>query len=356
MNNLFKSTVKHTVKDKDYQLEIFRFSILNKTQQIFKYTNLPLSIPARILEQFLQINGQCFFTKIDEAFYVFVGNQGGEPDVYYEGSKYVVANPKLKVSKEFDIDKDGVMIRNDSYCQGLLPLIDKYGIELIESDISLHVLIKNMRSSLVFAAYDDKWKKSIEDYLTQRDNGTDCIISGQSFVDNPISLMNSDAVAKIIPESIQLYQFIKCCLYNELGLTINNNMKREYVNEAEMSSGDMSSLTLIDNMLKERQEAINKINALFDLDIKVELNNAWQLQVDKVNAEINELEGGSFEESESDEEIYTDDGRVDPDEPDDRDEPEEQEDNKEKEENEYVEEIEKEEVEEAREEINEVKD
>ena len=56
--------------------------MLNRTNTMFKYTNLPSTIPSKEIEILLQTNGFGVFVKIEDDFYVVNGGLGGETDVY----------------------------------------------------------------------------------------------------------------------------------------------------------------------------------------------------------------------------------------------------------------------------------
>ena len=47
---------------------------------------------------------------------------------------------------------------------------------------------------------------------------------------------------------------------------------------------------LIDNMLKERQDALEKVNAMFGTDISVSFNSAWELNEREQEAAIETIE------------------------------------------------------------------
>ena len=49
-------------------------------------------------------------------------------------------------------------------------------------------------------------------------------------------------------------------------------------------------LPYVDNMLKERQDAVEKINAMFDTEISVKLSSSWGLERDNYNALAADLE------------------------------------------------------------------
>ena len=63
---------------KDYEL----LKMYNITTQIFKYNNLPETIPSRDLELITQSHGFSVFTKVNNEFYIFFGGLGGVPNEY----------------------------------------------------------------------------------------------------------------------------------------------------------------------------------------------------------------------------------------------------------------------------------
>ena len=118
-SQLAKKNPMDYVKDKKLSANAYINYMAIRLQKMFKYTNLPETIPREMLEYYLMINGTCFISEYDGNLYAFTGSFGGEPDAYYRPTRYVVANPALKMSKDFDIKSDGVLIRNDSIWQGL---------------------------------------------------------------------------------------------------------------------------------------------------------------------------------------------------------------------------------------------
>lgn len=93
-----------------------------------------------------------------------------------------------------------------------------------------------------------------------------------------------------ITQLIELIQYYKASMYNELGLNANYNMKRERLNLGEVSMNVDVLLPYVDNMLKERQNAVEKINEMFDTEISVKLASSWGLERDNYNALAADLE------------------------------------------------------------------
>ena len=81
-------------KEKERHTREYIAYMLSRTQMIFKWENLPDTIPERMLELYLQTEGSCIIGKANDGnLYAFVGGYGGEPNAYYQPTTYVVANP-----------------------------------------------------------------------------------------------------------------------------------------------------------------------------------------------------------------------------------------------------------------------
>ena len=74
---------KSVIKDKDRMVQHLIFNMLNKTNRLFKYTNLPDTIPAKDLETILQVGGFAVFKEVNGELYAFTAGLGGKPNPYY---------------------------------------------------------------------------------------------------------------------------------------------------------------------------------------------------------------------------------------------------------------------------------
>lgn len=278
------------IRDKDTAVTEFIANTLAKTQSMFEYEGLPESIPQKELERLLQTTGNAFVTSVDGVMYALSGGKGGEPDVYGRATLYTVANPALKLNKTYDIQKDGVLIENDSNGESLLPLIGRYAILHTDGLISLNTASILTRITMLISASDDKTKQSADEFLRKIQEGEFSIIGENAFFKG-VNMQTAPTTNSVyITQLIELIQYYKASMYNELGLNANYNMKRERLNLGEVSMNVDVLLPYVDNMLKERQNAVEKINAIFDTEISVKLASSWGLERDNYNALAADLE------------------------------------------------------------------
>ena len=298
------------VKDKELSSKNYIHYMVIRLQKMFKYTNLPDSIPREMLEYYLLVNGSCFIAKHEDGnLYALLGTFGGEPDAYYRPTRYVVANPALKMSKDFDINNDGVLIRNDSIWVGLYPLMARYASLMAENILTLRSADVMLRVIAMLTAPDDKTRIAAEAYLKKLENGEFGVIAENRFFEGVKMQSPPSNNGSYLTQFIELHQYLKGSFYNEIGLNANFNMKREALGDGESSLNEDSLMPLCDEMLRCRQEDFDKVNKMFGTDIKVEFDSSWaqniietELKLDQMRVEASQLaeeteETGEPEES-----------------------------------------------------------
>ena len=251
--------------------------MLNRTNTMFKYTNLPSTIPSKELELLLQTNGFGIFLKIENNYYIVNGGLGGETDVYNRPTKAVISIPSLSYNDTLEIGKECIIINNDSLGVGLLPIYQKYSTILNENMISMVLANVNKRVITLISASDDNTIKSAETYLKNIYDGKQGIIAENRLFD---SLKVNANISKdgTLKELIEFEQYIKASLYNEVGLSANYNMKKERITKEEFTTNSDSLFPLVDDMLNSRRKALEEINTLYGLDIMVEFNSSWNIR------------------------------------------------------------------------------
>lgn len=293
----YREPIYYNFRNKDKCVTSYVEYMLARTRRMFKYTGLPDTIPDIFLERYLQRNGECIIAEHNGQLYAFCGGLGGVYNEYYFPSKYIVANPYLNFSKEYIIGTDCVLIRNDTEMQGLLPMCSKYASLLVENDLTMRIADINRRIPAIAKVHSDNQKQGF-DLLMKRVEDGDLNMSIQdNWEDMFTTLPFVDSSTTHITEYIEFTQYIKAQWFNELGIRMSHNMKREALSASEIASGDDMIRSLPEDMLECRMEALDKVNNMFGTKISVEYNSVWsylfdekELQIDAMKAEIKSTE------------------------------------------------------------------
>ena len=261
--------------DKHKLLKQFKSNQLNKSLTMFEWSNLPDTIPQVELEKMLQINGYAVIAEYQGKLYAFQAGFSGQ-DPYNQPTKAIVNNPALKNNTTYTIGEDCIVIKNDDMKQGLNGIYDYYGQRLIENQITMLMTDYNLRMPFTISSSDDQTTQSAKMYLKKIIDGSLGVIGEQKlFKALSVTPTNSKQTATFA-DLYGYQQFIIAQLNNTIGLATNNNMKRERLTTNEIEVNKNASYPLVDNMLKNRQQAVDAINKMFDTDISVEYSSIWR--------------------------------------------------------------------------------
>lgn len=281
-------------RDKDNCIAQHNLYNLMRLQSMFEWSGLPDTVPAYMLETYLMTAGVCAWTRVDGVDWVFTGGLGGEPNPYYQPTIFTVANPALNYSRNLQIGAECVLIKNDPYYIGLLPLLTRYATGLVENELTLDIATKHSRIISLISAPDDSTKKAGEKYLSDIEDGKSGVIAENAFLDGiRATPYGNSGSQNRITALIELEQYYKASLYNELGLNANYNMKRETITQGESQLNNDVLLPLVDTMLRERQEAAKRINEKYGYDISVDFSSAWKDNVEELEAVQKALEAAA---------------------------------------------------------------
>ncbi len=276
--------------------------MLAKTSTMFEWEGLPESLPRRELERMLQSVGYAFITMVEGSLYAFTGGLGGEPDVYGNPTKITVSNPALKLTQTFNLT-DGVLLVNDDFKMGLMPMLNRYNTMMVENDLNMLMYGINSRMQTFISAGDDKSKASAESFLKKLLDGELGVIAESALFENiKVHTANGSSNARIT-SLVEFQQYMKGSLYNEIGLNANFNMKRERLTSGEVGLDD-GLFPFVDNMMHCRIIGAAELNEKYSLEIAVDYGGVWHKKNRELVDGITEISGGELS-TDQDETIET---------------------------------------------------
>lgn len=276
------------LRDKRRSINLYSRTTVNRLLSLFEYNGLPDSIPQRELELMLICGGSCIIAEHQGDLYALQGGFGGVPDAYHRPTRYIIANPYLKLNKEFTIDEDCILVRNDYLMTGLMPMIIHWTTLIAENDLSIYLTTISQRIQNVIIAGDDIQKQSADTFFKDIEGGKFGAIVSSEFFEGIKSAPLTSPSGNAINQLIDLEQYLRAALFSEIGLNANFNMKKQSLHASEVGLNEEGLLPLIDEMTKMREEAIEKVNEKFGTNISVKLSSAWEQQREEIELD-NEL-------------------------------------------------------------------
>lgn len=270
--------------------------MLDRVMSMFEYDGLPDTMPKKMLELYMMVNGHALVLKHEGNLYVCFGGFSGEPDAYYMPKQYIVANPYLQLFKVFDIGTDCVLVKNDTMMYGLMPMFSKFASALVENELTMNMVDINSRISALIDAPDDATKASAEKYLQDIEDGKSGIIASTAFFDGIRAQPYGEHNYQRLTDLIEYQQYMKASWFNELGLNANYNMKREAITSNESQLNDDMLLPFVDDMFNCRKEQLEQINDMFDTNITIKWSSSWEDNMQELELaqmqERSEIEAG----------------------------------------------------------------
>ena len=262
-----------------------------KVLEIFRYSNLDLTLPKRILESRVTQDGYTIVYEHEGNLFCTQTMPSGKQDVYGECHEvhFSHSNEGESIPMTRTIGVDAVMVRNDATLIGLNPLLTEFALMEAQANITILDNFMTLRTNRIIQAKDGNAYASALEYEQQIRDGAPAVILAEEFdVMEGITVHPTPIPSDAASQTIELFQYISSRYYSELGITLNNNMKSQYVNETEL--GKSTGMPLIYNMLACRREAVDEINALFGRDIKVCLSEEWNDELEKDNTPVAPVE------------------------------------------------------------------
>ena len=274
----------YQITNKRQSLTDYANSIFNRTLSMFEYKNLPETLPQAELEKQLQVHGYAVIFKYNDLLYSSCASlTGQDKSPYNQPTQAIINIPALNFNQTLTINKDCVLIKNDDLQVGLLPSILKHGTLAIENEITMLLADYNARIQTLISAGTDQTIQDAQKYINQIVDGNLSIIGENAFYQDLKTHNPSQNSKETFQDLIAYEQFIKSDLYNELGLSSLNNMKKERLITSEVDSESDQIYPYVDNMFRNRKDGINMVNKLFNGKIKVDFGSTWKDKADQRN-------------------------------------------------------------------------
>ena len=250
--------------------------LLNNALSIFKYDGLPDNIKAVDLEKNLLRFGKILFAKWHDEFYIFSYSDTGKQNYLGEYTSYQVNNPYIQCNEVFT-DDNAVRIFNTDTHEPLINLMGMYSELLTESYITLNMADINSRIPFFISARDNATKASAEIFVKQILDGKQGVIAEQPLFEslriNPLT--DHENISQIV----ELNKFFYSDYFQKIGLTNLYNNVHDRISATETEFTATSIYPYVDNMKRNRDIAVEKINSMFGLSVSVEFSSSWDYRI-----------------------------------------------------------------------------
>lgn len=272
--------------------------LLDMLISMYKWDNLPNTIPAEWIEKYLILYGVCGVGNINGKLTAVMGGLCGDVDGYGIGTQFVGATPIGDINGKRGEDI-AVGFNNSLYMADML--LTKFADGLTEIAKSYDLNIRYARLMPMPVVRDNKDKIAIDSALDRLQNGEmKTTVKIDSFYDpiiqdkNDIPVLNLSDVSKI-----DKLQYLSLAFDDQIrrianiyGQSLQTTAKNRQALSDEIHGNDSLSFILPLDRLRQRQKFAEEINNIFGTDITVDFSECWKIEYEKFK-KSNEMVGES---------------------------------------------------------------
>jgi len=271
---------------------VFR-SLVNITCDRIKFDNLPEEIDDAFLRYQLLLFGKVLFFKHKDTYHTFWFSGTGIHNEYHIDSEFLVTNPwldypqsftqKFKESEAVIIYSDINAYLDDTDC-GLFDIISEYAQIISAIDKSIYIIAKNSRLIAFLTGQSMSFVESARITIDRVFKGDEAFaIMEESLLDsikvNPIG----EKSAYKLSELIKTRQYYVSEFLQKIGISANQNMKKERLTDDESELITAVSSISFDYIVNNINSCLRKVNKLFNLNITCSINNPEQNQSSRLD-------------------------------------------------------------------------
>lgn len=284
-------SIAKKLNDLTYTDYFYRLMLIARS--IYKWENLPNNIDEKWIERYLFTDGKCmFFNDNEKGFMITKCSEAGQLNFYDEptmlrgyGTDYV--------GDVLTNNEECILVRNNDEMIPTSPTIQLFALRLAEISRTIDVNINAQKTPLVILC-NEKQRMTLKNLYKQYEGNEPAIFGSKDLDLQDISVLKTDA--PFVADKLQIQ---KHAIWNEcmtfLGIGNANQDKKERLVADEVSANNEQIEYSAQVMLKERQNAAERINKLFGTNINVTMRSLSELSIllgDKLKGNLERDKGG----------------------------------------------------------------
>lgn len=283
---------RQNIKNSQYNY-VFR-SLVNITCDRIKFDNLPEEIDEAFLRYHLLLYGKVLFFKHKNTHHVFWYSGTGIHNEYYINREYLITNPWLDYPQSFTQkfkDSEAVIIYSDinAYLDstdcGLFDIISEYSQIISAIDKSIYIIAKNSRLIAFLTGQTMSFVESAKIAIDRAFKGDEAFaIMEESLLDsikvNPIGEKSEYKLSELI----KTRQYYVSEFMQKIGISANQNMKKERLTDDESELITAVSSISFNYICNNINSCLKKVNKLFNLNITCSINNPEPVESSRLDS------------------------------------------------------------------------
>lgn len=278
------STIPKNVDPSSTTFHYYVDTLFRKAQSIYKFNNIPEEWDYDYMVSTLL--GQGFIAITDTPLGVLPLRCGVSGiNVFNHPTTIIIANPVIG-NLERKIDEDAVLVKLQYNYQPIMPIIYKYASMLAECDSSISVNLMNSKVAFIGLCTSKNQANSMKAMYDMIARGEPAVFVKGDQINGDQILYNHVKENFIAGEVQILKRKIMSEFLTEIGVNNANTDKRERLTDNEVEANDSEIQLNAGYWLDNIREGIEKANAMYNLNITVNLKNVMNTEEGVENVDI----------------------------------------------------------------------
>ena len=259
-----------------YQRALFR-----KAMSIYEFDGIPDNWDLDYMLSHLLADG--FITITDTAIGVIPLQCGVSGiNVYNHPTTVIIANPVLG-NLERTIDEDCALVKISHDYRGILDIVQRYASMLAECDSSISVNLMNSKVTFIGLVESKAQANSMKLMYDNISKGEPAVFVKGSQINGDQILYNHVKENFVAGDIQMLKRKIMSEFLTEIGVNNANTDKRERLTDNEVEANDSEIQLNAGYWLDNMREGFDTANAMFGLNISVDLKNTVNTEEEVIN-------------------------------------------------------------------------
>ena len=273
---------------------VFR-SLVNVVCDRIKFEGLPEEIDDAYLRYQLLLYGKVLFFKHKNFYHVFWYSGTGKHNEYHIDNEFLVTNPWMDYPNNFSKtynESQACIIYSDinAYIEdvdcGMFDFVTEYANLISAIDRSIYIIAKNSRLIAFLTGQTMSFVESAKVAIDRVFKGDDSFaIMEESLLDsikvNPIG----DKSDYKLSELVKTRQYYISEFFQKLGVSCNQNMKKERLTDDESELISSVSAISFNHIINNINTSLKKVNKTFNLNISCSINNPQESEYSRLDSE-----------------------------------------------------------------------
>ena len=259
--------------------------LFRKAQSVYKFNGMPETWDYDYFVTTLLATGMIAITDTPMGVLPLKCGVAGI-NVFEHPNKIIIANPVLG-NLERSIDEDGVLVKmNYNYMSPIMPIIYKYATMLSDCDGSIAVNLQNSKVAFIGFCTSKQQAQSMKLMYDEISKGSPAVfVKGDQI--NAEQIYYNHVKENFIAGEVQiLKRKIMSEFLTEIGVNNANTDKKERLITDEANANNSEIQLNAGYWLDNIREGLDKANAMFGLDLSVELKNTFNTEEGVENVDI----------------------------------------------------------------------